>query len=269
MNNEQKVFCIGLGRTGTTTFGKCMKTLGYKHVTGPILKGLALARINKSRLFRVIDNHNSFADYPWPYLYETLHKRYPSALFILTTRSSPQAWFDSLLKHSDRRGPTEAHLLAYGCYTPHSYEQDLKDLYESHNKKVRDYFSGSSNFIEICWEQGDSWERLCSFLGCPQPQERNIPHENSAKKDPLDVVARLCEDGKYGTAIYFADKYMPEKSEPLEIVSSSIDSNLGEKLCPRSGLAYLAKKVVKKTFHKAKYICSRFFANKASYPRSR
>jgi hypothetical protein len=50
--------------------------------------------------------------------------------------------------------------------------------YQKHNEDVRTYFKDrAQDFLEISWENGDDWERICPFLGVPIPNEP-FPHAN-------------------------------------------------------------------------------------------
>jgi len=47
---------------------------------------------------------------------------------------------------------------------------------ESHNQQVIDYFQNKPDkLLIICWEKGDSWDKLCNFLGKTVP-EIPLPH---------------------------------------------------------------------------------------------
>lgn len=120
----KKVFCIGLGKTGTKTFGRCMTKLGYRHRAGPMYEGLLLLRLGHvESILDITHQFDSFDDFPWPFLYRTLVKRFEDARFVLTTRRDPETWFNSLSQHNLRRGPREAHKLAYGYYESHLHPE--------------------------------------------------------------------------------------------------------------------------------------------------
>lgn len=223
-----KVFCIGLGKTGTTTFGSCMRILGYKHLNGPIKAGLALYKAGDTdKLEKLINGYDSFGDFPWPYLYKNLAKKYPDALFVLTTRKNSDEWYKSILKHSLRRGPTEGHYMAYGVYGAENFEDDMKHLYEEHNSAVREFFSGSSRLLEVSYEKGDGWEAICNFIGASVP-ETEFPHSNPADKNSSqEIVNRLCIQEKYGTAYRFLSYNSHENSDELYgLIIQSAQKNL-------------------------------------------
>ncbi len=181
-NLDEKVFGIGLNKTGTTTLGQCGRILGY-HCTScnrPLLKDVVM-RKDLSRVQRLVDQYNFFEDWPWPLIYKEIDGLYPGSKFILTTRKSPQIWLNSLKKHSMKTGPfRHCRKLAYGYSYPFKREKEYMDFYLQHNMAVRNYFKYRENdFLEICWENGDNFEKLCRFLNKDVPHV-SLPHANKA-----------------------------------------------------------------------------------------
>lgn len=102
-----------------------------------------------------------------------MDQRYSGSKFILTVRASSEVWFQSLQKHADRTGPTNLKQLAYGYEKPNGLKKEHIYLYEKHNQEVRQYFKGrDQDFLEVCWETGDKWEEICSFLGHSIPKTK-------------------------------------------------------------------------------------------------
>ena len=68
-----KVIGIGLNKTGTTTLAKGLHVLGYqKHVS---VRGDLLAKYKNGDLeeiFEVVEENESFEDWPWPLMYKEL-----------------------------------------------------------------------------------------------------------------------------------------------------------------------------------------------------
>ena len=173
-----KVFGIGLNKTGTKTLGSCMKQLGYKHTSYNLKLLYEYKKNNFENIFNYINSFDSFEDWPWPLIYKELEKRYPLAKFILTLRESPEKWFESLCNHAKITGPTEARKIAYGHYMPHDNKKNHIDQYNAHYQNVLDYFSNKSNkLLVVCWEKGDGWQSICDFLDVPKPQNK-FPHKN-------------------------------------------------------------------------------------------
>jgi hypothetical protein len=196
-----KVFGIGLNKTGTTTLGRCFATLGYRHAS--VSRDLLIDWHNGilNRIKAVCDTHDSFEDWPYPLLFEKLFDWYgDSARYILTVRSSPLAWIRSLKNHSLKTHPTQhSRLIAYGYAYPHGLEQQHIAKYEDHNRKVRDFFvkRGLDHLLTVlCWESGDRWETLCSFLHEPVPN-LPFPHEGRTNMDAIRHSPFFDENCRY------------------------------------------------------------------------
>jgi hypothetical protein len=173
-----KVFGIGLNKTGTKTLNACFKSFGLTTWSYDLqlLKAYSEGRLDE--IFRISDAYDSFEDWPWPLLYKEFDRRYPEAKFILAVRKSPEHWFDSLCRHADRTGPTEARQLVYHHEMPHQFKSEHIDFYNRHNNEVAEYFAGrEGKLLQVCWETGSGWKELAEFLGYPIPKIP-FPHEN-------------------------------------------------------------------------------------------
>lgn len=212
-----KVFCVGLGKTGTSTFAECMTRLGFWHRTGPGPWGLLMRQSGRTEpLMRLAAEYDSVDDFPWPYLYRELAEHFPDARFVLTKRCDPDTWFDSLSAHYDRAGGSLEWRLAYGLDSPYGARDELIDLYERHNRAVARYFSGTGRLKELVWENGDGWAELCDFLDLPRPAGP-LPHRNAARnKDPVRNLDRLVRQGKLEQAEYLCRLYRAERPELLD-----------------------------------------------------
>jgi hypothetical protein len=182
--NDMKVFGIGLNKTGTKTLGECMTILGFRNKSYDFQLLEYYKNHDMEGIFRVADQFDSFEDWPWPLLYRELDKKYPDAKFILTLRSTPEKWFDSLCRHAQRTGPTEARKIVYGWTMPTDSPQDHLDFYHSHYQNVVSYFSAKpEKLMIISWETEPSWIRLCSFLGNPGVPDMPFPHKNKSPEN--------------------------------------------------------------------------------------
>lgn len=129
-------------------------------------------------ILHVTEFFDSFEDWPWPLLYKEFDNKYPEAKFILSIRSSDETWFESLCHHAEKTGPTEARKIVYGYPMPKENPEYHKTFYNNFNQRVWDYFSDRpSKLLTVCWENGDGWQQLCSFLGFPVPDVA-FPHIN-------------------------------------------------------------------------------------------
>ena len=181
MSRINKIFGVGNLKTGTTSLGSALTMLGFKHTHER--RNQLLQKIKKGNLdpvFRWVDRHDSFEDWPWPLLYKQLDERYPDSRFILTVRKDPKVWLKSMVSHAEKFGPTIGREMFFGFDSPLGHEDEYLERYLSHNQEVRDYFKDRpEQLLEVCWEEGDSWEKLCPFVGKEIPSDP-FPHLNSA-----------------------------------------------------------------------------------------
>src|SRR5690349_10358789 len=97
-----KIFCIGSGKTGTTSMGAALASLGFKLADQAI--GESLIEDWAKRDFRAIIDHcksaDAFQDVPFSldYTYAALDQAFPGAKFILTVRESSAEWYESLTR---------------------------------------------------------------------------------------------------------------------------------------------------------------------------
>ena len=178
-----KIFGIGLNKTGTTSLKQAFQILGYRHLD----RKPRLFKLWKKReydeIFEAIDAYQSFEDWPWPLMVPQLIERYPNALFILTKRASAQIWVESLKRQAERTNPdNNPRSVIYGHNYPHGHEDAHVAFYETHLKTCRELFvRRASQFAELCWDDGDGWTELCSFLGQKIPRQP-FPHANKSSK---------------------------------------------------------------------------------------
>lgn len=173
----EKVFGIGLNKTGTTTLGACLKQMGYKHQS----HSEAYARMHYdgriSELMAVARKYDSFEDWPWPLMFKELSEEFPEAKFVLTKRTSADAWLKSLTTHSYKLPPDENyHELVYGYKYPLGHKNYHLNFYNQHNAAVTKHFEDQPDrLLEIDWSIEHDWSRLCSFLGTATI-EGALPH---------------------------------------------------------------------------------------------
>lgn len=147
-----------------------------------------------------------FQDLPFsiPGIAEVLLKKFPDAKFILTARSSADAWYKSLIGFhkklfgENQRTPTKADLqkadyryrgfaweanrLLYPSPEDDPYREDiLKTVYQDHLKETRRLFSESENFLEIDIESEDSVAKLASFIQIA-PKVQHMPWKNKTSE---------------------------------------------------------------------------------------
>ena len=186
-SDAEKVFVIGLSRTGTTSVHQALVKLG--------LEGIHWVNLLTGRLPGEVDLQifDAFSDINISARFETLAECYPAARFVWTQRPL-ESWDRSVSTHyeqrngvrspgelSDRRhsGHFEGQSgeIHESLYTRHS---SWADAYRAFSARVERYFGAASNdrLLRLSVTDGEGWEPLCRFLGRPVPQTA-FPHANA------------------------------------------------------------------------------------------
>jgi len=206
---ETKVFCIGRNKTGTTSLAWFFRHNGYK--VGNQEKAELLMPDWKRRDFtRIIDyckTADMFQDVPFSLddTYKVVDQAYPGSKFILSVRSSPEEWFNSLLSHHSKRfsttpgmPPSEEDLrqfkyrkkykgwLLFAFEATFGYpsvplydKQTYMAYYNTHNSKVINYFeSKPESLLILNLSEAHAFEKLCAFVGLDSLRAKEIPHLN-------------------------------------------------------------------------------------------
>lgn len=151
-----KIFGIGLPKTGQTSLVAAMRILDYKTCSYPY---------NKSQ----IEENDFSLDLPVLVNYKKLDKKYPNSKFIFTVRDY-DSWLKSIRNHY-RRYPASKRYLAQLYFrlkfwgTEHFNKRLMTEKYYQHIKDVYNYFEGREDqllIINICEREG--WKKLCPFL---------------------------------------------------------------------------------------------------------
>jgi hypothetical protein len=189
-----KIFGIGLSKTGTTSLAMGLKKLGYRtvHWASDSLTFRELVA-GKYRL-SILENHEAILDTPIPALYPQFDAVYPGSKFILTVRQV-DSWIDSMRRHRELQESREqarddrvvsmtfrhfSRLVTYGVIDFN--EERYRYVYNSHLREVERYFRERPEdllVLDVCAGQG--WEKLCSFLGKPLPTGA-FPASNGARE---------------------------------------------------------------------------------------
>jgi len=195
----EKVFVIGFQRTGTTSVGAALETLGY-HLGGafgggpratpfhlPITKE-KLASAARSFALRA----DAFEDNPWPVVFREMDDAFPGSKFILTRRD-PASWIDSMVRHfGDESDPMRSFIYGYGA--PAGHETEYVCRYQRHVDDVLAYFAGRPNSLLVLNLDRWSWDDLCRFLDKPLP-DAALPHiaKPESVPRPLSKSTRMMQ----------------------------------------------------------------------------
>lgn len=167
--NFKKVFCVGWLKTGTSSMGKAIKSLGFKHLGyDEFVWREWYSKNHFNKLVNYASFYESFDDLPWnkPELYPHLNKAFPNSKYLLTIRE-PEAWFDSLIGFNKKLGkPTDLD------------KGESINQYLNHNKFYKEQIN-PENLLEFDIFAGDSIKKLADFLEVSPPKGLiHFPHEN-------------------------------------------------------------------------------------------
>jgi Sulfotransferase domain len=187
LKGHQKVFGLGLSKTGTSSLGEALNLLSIKTIHFPHdRRTLAELRAANYKL-SILEDYQGVVDIPVAPYYAQLDKIYPDSKFILTVRDK-HSWLSSIETHWRSRSARMNKNPQYKEFTQFisacvsgslRYNKDrFLYVYDTHVRNVKDYFQSRPEdllILDICG--GDGWEKLCSFLGLPIPEAR-FPHAN-------------------------------------------------------------------------------------------
>ena len=197
-----KIFGIGLSKTGTTSLANALQILGYKTKDNMGVGKYATGDLSSVDL-DVVDANDALTDTPIPSFYRELDARFPWSKFILTVRDS-EGWLKSCKKQFTKRFAevqTDAHkrlfLDLYG--TDVFDDQRFANGYATFVDGVREYFKDRPHdLLTIDIAAGEGWEKLCPFLERPVPDlpfpKANVTQVRWMSID--DVIAVAAQAGR-------------------------------------------------------------------------
>jgi len=174
-----KIFEIGLPKTGTVSLGGALQILGFD-CKGWTPEAYFDFVDNNAIDYDTIDRHEAFHDGPWhDYDYKQLDERYPGSKFIILERDD-EPWIKSMENHFSpdiNASDIDTRLLDDGWVTSRG-QTIQRAIAKKHTKyrEVREYFKDRPDDLLIM-RITDGWEKLCQFLNKPVPQEE-FPHFN-------------------------------------------------------------------------------------------
>lgn len=174
-NKDQKVICIGMHKTGTSTLGYALDKLSYSVVGARLDMTQHLLKNNIDVVLEEASKYDALQDVPWAVLYDKLDQKYPGSKFILTERNEDQ-WIKSVINHFGKLD-IDLHRWIYGEGTALGNELIYLDKYRRHNKEVKEYFKNRPNDLLIFSLNDNGWNELCEFLNCKVPPVE-FPHAN-------------------------------------------------------------------------------------------
>jgi len=172
-----KVFGIGLSRTGTSSLNEALRLLG----------------LECEHYFFDLDRLTSLdggTDTPIARAWPALDRLYPGSRFVLTIRERA-AWLDSCRRHfASLPASPRVHDLRMDLYgTPVFDEARFRAAWDRHLRAVACHFRRRPDdclVLDLCG--GEGWERLCPFLGREIP-DLPFPNLNASLPSPRDMAA--------------------------------------------------------------------------------
>jgi len=207
--SKPKIFCIGAGKTGTTSVEKVLRDFGYK--LGNQKEGELLINEYANRNFNAIINFcktaEAFQDAPFcfQHTFIALDQYFKDSKFILTIRDSDDMWYNSFVNSHIKKFGQNKNIPSWTDLENANYrykgyvgevrkkvfgisedeapydEIKLKQYYNAHNIAIKDYFKNKSNLLTINVSDDDSYIRLCEFIG-KKPLYDKFPWENKTSK---------------------------------------------------------------------------------------
>ena len=199
---RRKVFCAGLGKTGTTSLKEALRMLGYRTIRLPID-------------WQGITDFDAALPGVSAAMYRELDKAFPHSRFILTVRDV-EGWLKSIERDMGRKQDVsrdreeERNRLLEMLYGAATFEPErFRQAFHYHETGVRDYFKDrTGDLLVLDVTKTSGWDELCSFLEEPVPDEP-FPFVNKASEldellvrllhvtRDIDTVAGI---SKYSTA---------------------------------------------------------------------
>lgn len=200
-----KIFCIGMGKTGTTSLQAEFIRQGFlvgdqraaEHLAPNYMKGDFESIIKYCKSARV------FQDVPfaWPETFKHLDKAFPDAKFILSVRDSPEQWFNSRVKFDTKRyggklpslDDVKNNNYVYPGWSYDNlqffhngdinkrYDKDYRIAgYNKHNAEVKKYFADSKDkLLVLNVGKPEDYLEFCSFMGL-SPMGESFPWKNKS-----------------------------------------------------------------------------------------
>lgn len=173
---NQKVFCIGFQKTGTTTLGRSLKILGFNHSSfdRTLFEEYYLKNRNIDKIIYYTSKFESFDDMPWSKIdmIPILDKTFRGSKYVYLKRDE-NSWKSSMYNWYYKK---------FGIYP--DVESRLRE-YKEHQEFVMKYFKNriGKDLIILDIEDKKGFTKLANFLGKKAPSDF-FPHYNKTKLIP-------------------------------------------------------------------------------------
>jgi Sulfotransferase domain len=167
-----RIFCIGLNKTGTSSFHEAMTILGFEslHFGGSDVHNRVLAAIEAGAplLSNLDPRFDAFSDIGLlSRRFVMLDRQYPGSRFVFTVRPVEE-WIDSRRRHVEHNIARKAAGDYDGTFLVVDEEKWRRE-WDWQQERVHGYFAGRDDFLEIDFTHGSGWSPLCALLDVPEP----------------------------------------------------------------------------------------------------
>jgi len=170
MHEFNKLFNIGLNKSGTTSLSEALNLLGirtihYKFQNQRVSDVINTNIDNNNKPLTGLEYYTGFSDFRGKSFYKLLDKEYPNSKFIITTRPLKE-WIKSRVAHVKRNLVNKSYKYEFTKIDEKKWIKE-RDLFF---QEVNAYFKNSPNkLLIIDITSGDGWDKLCPFLNMPVP----------------------------------------------------------------------------------------------------
>ena len=187
LQEDQKVFGIGLSKTGTTSLTKALNIVGIHSIHFPHDERTLHELQRGEYRLSILDEYQGASDTPVAPFFAQLDSAWPGSKFILTVREKT-SWLRSAEAHWEvilaKRRATDVAFKAfcdfinasvYGCIDFNA--ERFTYVYDMHLRQVKEYFANRPDdllVLDICAGKA-GWSDLADFLGVHPPGGHAIP----------------------------------------------------------------------------------------------
>jgi hypothetical protein len=185
-DNRPRIFGIGLNKTATFSFHEALTILGFHslHDGGRTVHDAVQRAIDDGApLLSNLDQQlDAFSDIGLlSRRFRMLDGQYPGSRFVHTVRPVDE-WLDSRRRHVERNIAKKEAGEYHSTFLVIDEEKWVRE-WEDHTQRVRAYFAGRDDFLEIDIIRNPRWEPFCEFLGVAEP-EAQFPWANRGSAPP-------------------------------------------------------------------------------------
>ena len=205
----QNIICIGLNKSGTSSFTNAMENLGFKKFSENQqfqFVSPAVYHNDYGKVFSALNNpqYNLFNDTPFsfPNIFKKIYEQRPNDIFILTLRSDAEKWARSVINFYEltvQNGLLKLPSYIETQFTDNSkrflfdylipmteswnikhtnnLQQSLVEVYENHTQECLNFFENKSNFFVVEIEKKSELKKLTDWLGV-ENQDLDFPWIN-------------------------------------------------------------------------------------------